>query len=432
MKKLCKFLFTILCITLCLFTVNTATNNYSRAQESLLDTQFVDVQNDTLANLSNFVSVGMYNRTPGSNGEQLVASFIQQSLTSYGLQGKSNATTVNGLQKFEFKNKTDEKLTSYNIAFTLKGKSSDKKVVICTNYDNMYYSYYSEEDYNNVKISQGVNASASSVAVLLTMAQKIPQNYFNFDIEFVFFGARNANNSGAKFYNKNINQTERESILLLVDISRIALGNNVYYYSGAFKTKQDQLYNKTLTAKKYNSGFSGASSFGEDTKLRYYNAGYNGNTTAFEGYGLNVLHLFAGDYSGGLFGGYREYSEGINVTDTYYDNIEYILQNYGNDLQNNMALAVTNIVTLLEDNEFITSMQLKNNNNWKYKMFSNTGYLGAVIIVVIFILAIITILYHYKLTKKCYSYIEKNKISGAVLEIEEQDIPKDNTDSLKK
>ena len=37
--------------------------------------------------------------------------------------------------------------------------------------------------------SDGINASAASVAVMLSLAELLPANYFDFDVEFVFFGA---------------------------------------------------------------------------------------------------------------------------------------------------------------------------------------------------------------------------------------------------
>ena len=429
MKKIFKFICTMLIIFVCVIMLNPI-NNVARAAEINLS----NLKNVCSENLIDFVQLDsthrtMLDRRAGTDSEHIAANYISSRLWDLGLVAKNNQSTIDGLQQFNFNDDYDKKQTSYNVIYTIKGAKSDKKVVISAYYDNFYYGYINQEDQiieNGEDYSEGINASAASVATLLTLATVLPQNHFNFDIELVFFGAGYYSNAGATFYNQTMNSAERNSVLLITDISRVALGTHLYFYSGTFGSAQDDFYLNKLGFKHYMQNYSGASVEDSNTKFGYYNAGYSSSTAVFEGGDLNILHIFAGDYEAGLFGGYCEYSTALNVTDTQYDSLQYITQAHGEAYLVNMQSAVSGVISLLLDENFERNIEIKNNTS-VYKFFTfNNIYL--VLLIILICLLIISILIHYNLSKKSYKYITENQIGGVVIEIDD---PKDNKENSK-
>lgn len=395
----------------------------------------------TIANsyLTDFVNYGYANkitvdRRAGTYGEALAATVIQNYLSaltasidtegdeSIKLVAKNNSSTVDGIQKFEFVNpKASKKEKSQNIIYTLKGKSSDKKVVLTTNYDNYWEGYISQNDQiitEGEEFSEGVNASAASVAVLLTLAEILPLNSLEYDVEFVFLGAKYADNAGTTYYTQTLSKEERDSILLLADISSVALGNNLYFYSGAFGSKQDKFYKDTLKFKQYTSRISGSSEE-TDTKLGYTNAGYNGTTTLTENSGYNILHIFAGDYESGVFSGEREYAGLENITNTSFDSLDYIFSKHGSDVSRNMEKAINGLLNLLTNSKFVSELK-KSNSSAGYNFF-NYHYTGIIMLVTLLILVAITIIMQYKYNKKAYDFIVDNQITNVAIKLDDEE-----------
>lgn len=430
MKKIFKCLFAIAfaCLSLfCVVPVAAKTN----ALVSIDDNYIRSTAYEYLLNFLEYNAASRKSliRTAGTFGERLTAGYITEYLEDIGtLQAKTNsedpsiAIDLPGLQKISFYDIYDgSKKQAYNVVYTLKGKTSNKKIVISTNYDNDYIGYLDDDDFvisAGEDFSEGVNASAASVAVLLTLAEILPANYFDFDIEFVFFAAGYNNNAGARYYNQTLSTTERENVLLMLDISRIALGEKVYYYSGAFGSEIDEFYSLALSLTKYQHDLNGTSIENDLHMMGYENAGYTGSTAVFEGSGLNILHIFAGSYDKGVFGGFCEYGGVANIINTKNDNVDYIMQNYDHDLTDNMTTAVTSVINLLNNSQFAAKHASKP-SQWQYKMFSANNYVAPLMLIVLIVLMIVAVIVHYGVSKKTFKYIADNKISGVMLQIDD-------------
>lgn len=389
----------------------------------------VEIENKLKTNLTNFLSASLqdgYNRVAGSDGEYKCAVQLSQTLKGYLLQAKTHSQDASimesqdGIQEFSyFDNMLYSKKLSHNVIYTIKGASSERKIVLCTNYDNLPYDYKNLNEDDEITndttfyCSQGINASASNVAVLLTLAQILPQNYYNFDIEIVFFGAGYQDNAGAKYYNQIMSKSDRDSAMLVMDVSRIGLGESLYYYQGEFEDKD--IYKSTLKASKFQNSMHGAS-VSDDSLLGYTSAGYSSSTQVFEGCGLNVLHLFAGAYHSKAFGGFCEYNDKTNVTNTKEDNLDYIYSTYGTDLLNNMAVATTSIKALVDEPNFVKEFSEKP-STWQYNMLEVN--IMVVVVVILFVLIITALLIHYVLETRAYKYSQENRINGIMIQIDE-------------
>lgn len=430
MKKFLKFVFAIMFMLLSMVGLTNGITAKAYATELAGQDAIRTTAYEYLLNFVQYngVARSYVDRRAGTLAEKLSANFIASYLEGLGLEAKTHAEeqsidpSLPGIQEFSFYDiYTGNKKTSYNVIYTIKGISNQKKVVISANYDNYYAGYIDQEDQviqAGEDFSDGINASAASVAVLLTLAEILPQSYFDFDIELVFFGAGYNNNAGAKFYNQTMNRTERERVMLMLDISRIALGDNVYYYSGAFKTAQDNFYSNTLSLTKFKHGLTGSAVENTENLLGYSNAGYSSSTAVFEGHGLNVLHIFAGSYENGIFSGYCEYNGVSNITNSQSDSVDYILETYGNDLTDNMTIAVQNVISLLTNSNFVKELNTKP-TTWQYKLFSANNYVPLILLVILIVLMIVCLLIHYGISKKTYKYIAENNINGVVIQIDE-------------
>lgn len=331
----------------------------------------------------------------------------------------NNDTTVDGVQSFVYDSiNLNKRANSANVIYVIKGADSSKKIVLTCNYDNYFEPYLKRTDLivrADEAYSEGVNASAASVAMLLSFAANLPKETYDFDIELVFFGAGYDGNAGANYYLQTMGKVERARTLLIVDISRIAFGEDVYYYFGEFGSKHEQAYAKCGLAK-YSSGKSGAS-IDADNALGYENAGYSGATVLFAEAGLNFMHIFAGSYSEGVFGGICEYYGKENVLNTSKDNLDYISTN---KLEANLRKVSGAICDFLAQSglteEFATTDGTK-----VLKFFANKAIFSWAGLVVLFVLLLISVLVHYGITKKTYDYASKNDIAGVMITLDEED-----------
>ena len=425
MKKIIKLIICAIFAIISSFFVVPATKNVAAAVNQS------DIEISLINNLVNFTEFNSQikqrtNRLAGSEGELFAAAYINNELGAAGLnlEPKNNQSTINGVQTFNFYDEyTGKKLESQNIIYTIKGASNEQKVVLSVGYDNNCQTYSFDEEGNIIDAvceCEGVNASAGSVAVLLTLAEILPQSYFDFDIEIVFFGASYASNAGAKFYNQSLTKEEREIVLLMVDISHIALGESLYFYDGAFNN--EDFFDETLNVKEFSEDMHGVAFDNEYATYGYESAGYSSSTSVFEG-DFNVLHMFAGSYDEYVFGGYCEYVDGQNITNTANDSMKYILENHQDDVVENMTAAVTNIAKLVNQQDFVKEMETFS-VSWLYWFFDNLN-IEIIMFITLFILLLIAIIVQYFISRRSYNFIKENNVAGVMIKIVEEDNKKE-------
>ncbi len=419
----------LLALLLCLFALPVnAKSAYA------LSTNASDVRSIANSYLLDFVNYGYDNkvtvdRRAGTYGERLAAGVIQNNLQNLEetmpsgdrfnrLTPKQNSSTKNGVQTFEFVNdKTGKKESSQNIIYTLKGAKSDKKVVLTTVYDNYFEGYLSQKDQivtPGEEYSEGINASAASVACLLTLAKVLPVNLLDFDVEFVFLGAGYSGNSGAKYYSQTLSKSERDNIIVSIDISNIALGEDIYYYSGNFGGNN---FYQNFGLTKYSPSISGSSQIA-DTMLGYTNAGYSGTTSVLEGNGYNILHIFAGAYNSGVVSGLREFTGIENITNTKNDSLDYITANHGAVVSKNMEKAINSLCSILASENLVAELS-KSAATAAYNFFSGK-YVAIIMIVTVLLLLIVSTIYQYFLNKGAYKFILDNGIINISLKIDDE------------
>ena len=419
MKKLLYIFLAFMLIILPSISFSKA--NYSYAAEITEET----LNEQTVTYIKQFVGYDspaktLVDRRAGTQGEHAAASQIISLISANGLVAKNNDSTTSGIQSFEFYNpNTGKKETSRNVIFTLKGSDSSKKVVISCNYDNYYSGYIGQNDQvitTGEKYSEGINASAASVAVLLSLSKFISADTLPFDIDFVFFGAMYADNAGANYYNQTLNKTEREQILFMFDLSRIAVGSNLYFYTSEFGSKQDAYLADKLGIKQFKNSVHGTGETANNN-LGYVTGGYSDSATVFAGTGLNYVHIFAGDYETGVFSGIRELDGQANVLNTENDKYDYIVSTHKKMLLNNTKTIFLALDNLLSDENIVSSGEIKN-GAINYQLINN-NYSHWITFFIIMICLIIAIVIHYTISKKTVKYAIDNKITGVMIQVED-------------
>ncbi|MBQ8468338.1 MAG: M28 family peptidase [Clostridia bacterium] len=429
MKKFFKFLVVALAVMLpALFVVIPVHHaNAISIEDSLKFSAY--------SHLLSFVDDGLTERRiarmAGSDGEHDAKDRIQDALEVIGtnVTAVNNATTIDGIQRFGFYNYTnDRKEVSYNIIYKIAGRSSQKKIVLTCNYDNYYAPYveHYKKDTNpltNIYVkeseqkSEGINASAASVGIMLALADFVEEGTLDFDVELVFFGAGYQGNAGAKHYVQTLSKADREATLLLVDISRIAFGSEIYYYSGEFGSNADKFFDNNLsTLKRFKSGFYG-SSVNAGTPLGYTNAGYSDSTIAFADSGLNFLHIFAGSYGSGVVGGNCEYYGKQNVINTSKDSLSYISDQ---ELVSNLGKASAAVYNFLNSENMVQNLST-NPNMTAYNVFTNTYVATWLPVFILIVLLLITVIVHYLIASKTFKYATDHNITGVMITIDQDD-----------
>lgn len=406
--------------------------NLASAQQINSDEMLQNIKPVISQYLNEFVEAGEETKTrafrlAGSQGEKLASQFISNALTELGLTPSIDYPS--GVQQFDaFSNYEYKKVSSQNVVYTLKGAAgNNKKVILTTNYDNYFEGYtdgYGSAQYKEFKegdtYSEGVNYSAAGVATLLAIAKYLPSGSLPFDVEFVFLGASGIDNAGAKHYSEALGVQARNNTLLIVDVSDIALGSNVYYYTGEFNTAASKQYSKQNMLggiKKFNNGFAGTATESLND-MGYTTAGYSGATSVFLGQKINVLHLFSGDYTSGLFAGKREYNGKPIISGTQNDNLAYIKQNYGEDYLNNPSKAAVALCQLLYNDKFV-SVHTGEVSSSAYNFYSNTT-LHKIIFGLTFVAIIVASVVIYNVFyRKSYSYAFNNKLKGVMLTVDD-------------
>lgn len=371
-------------------------------------------------------------RIAGSENETLAAEYIRNYLdTNTELVAKSNMSTINGVQEFQFINQyTGIYNTSQNIIFTYtSAETTDKKVILCCNYDApMTYDSEKQEyvSYNN----DALNVSAASVASLLMLAKTLPQLNLKYNLEFVFFGAGENDFAGSEFYLNGLSKEAAENVLCVINIDKVAVGENLYFYIDEVSTDFSDFVAKTC------SGFASeidvsklnvSGNFENKLGLDYSHIALTSDNVNFMSEGIATINLFAGYYENNFVLGLNEYSDKNVISYSKNDTIEYINENYKeNTITDNLFKVSCAIESLLGNGDFMANAAgTYNQTSWFYKIFANQKLVVLVTTIAFFVFVIIAMFVYYKLTIKSYYADVEVEFLSSVVKISDQ-IDQDN------
>ena len=349
-------------------------------------------------------------RTAGSEKEKEASEYIRNYLLAKAtkLSPKNNLSTVDGVETFKFvSDYTGLYETSQNIVFEYKSTAkTSKKVILACNYDAPMQ--YDEETGDYIEYNgDSLNVSASSVAALLVLAETLPNYNFAFNLEFVFFGAGESSLAGSEFYLNGLTEEDEENVLCVINIDKVALGTNMYFYMDEVKTKFSKYvsnvcspYSKEIDLTHLNK----TEYIYNDLGLGYSHIALESDNVNFMKRGIATINIFAGDYDSGIVLGRNEYNgkEVISYTDN--DSLAYVTEKLGADeISDNLYLVNSAVETLLSDSDFERqSAKSHGKTQWFYAIFANEELVLLLTIIAFVIILIIAMYIHFKLTKKSY------------------------------
>ena len=349
-------------------------------------------------------------RTAGSAVEKDAATYIRDYLMTNAtkVSAKSDLSTENGIQEFKFVSVyTGLYETSQNVIFEYKTDvKTSKKVILACNYDAPLK--YDEETgdyitYNN----DALNVSAAGVASLMILAETLPNYNLGFNLEFVFFGAGESSFAGSNFYLNGLSEDEAKEVLCVINIDKVALGNNLYFYMDEVKTSFSKYVSSVVSSfsKEIDLSHLNKTEYVyNDLGLGYSHIAIESDNVNFMKRGIATINLFAGDYETGIVMGRNEYNGKELISYTDNDTLEYINKNLGNnEIADNLYLVNSAVETLLTDADFEkNAAKSYGKTNWFYSIFANEKLVLWFTIVAFAVILIISMYIYYKLTVKSY------------------------------
>ena len=379
-------------------------------------------------------------RSAGSETEKEASEYIRKYLllNATNLSPKNDASCNAGVQEFSFvSDYTNVYEKSQNIVFEYKSKEkTTKKVILACNYDAPL-KYDIETDDYVVYNNEAVNISAASVASMLVLAETLPNYNLGFNIEFVFFGAGECGLAGSEFYLNGVSKEEEKDILCVINLDKIALGNNVYFYIDEVKTKFSKYVSSicsTFTKEIDLNHLNKTEYVYNDLGLGYSHIALESDNVNFMKRGIPTINMFAGDYETGVIMGRSEYGGKELISYTDNDTLEYINKTLGeNEIADNLYLVNSAVETLLTDANFEkNAAKAYGNTKWFYSMFADLELVLLLTIVAFVVILIISMHIHYKLTvKSYYANIEVEFLSSVVKISDHVEKTPENSDVVK-
>lgn len=418
------FISIVICLAIipCLFITQFTNTNVANAAS----TPIIDYKMTIKAILDDFISeTSRHNRFAGSLNEKNAANYIKDKMVEFGLEPVNNQSTKEGIQKFDIN--TDSGLvSSQNVIFKKSGSSSDKKVIIATHYDTIFAERVNDDGKVEKVGSAGVFESGIGVSTLLLLAQVLNFESFDFDIEFIFFGAHNHNLAGSSFYTSFISQTESNNILLMINLDNIVSDGMLYLYNGEFKSATDNYVFDKFT-KNFNANRMSDYSIISDTTTSSVN-GLDYTNFAIESDNANFIRVGVNTLSPVSVSANQVNSIGIinymPIVSIFNDNIEYVSNATNGKYLNCPSLIVNGCLNLLKDNSFINNMSQSSVSNL-YNILGNKKLMVFIAFIILIVILFIYSIIKNKLDKnarKARTDLQLDKVIATIMPSELEDM----------
>lgn len=310
-------------------------------------------------------------------------------------------------------------------------KKTDKKVIIACSYDAPL-KYDEEKDEYVSFANDALNSSAGSVALTLLLAKNLPELNPTFDLEFVFFGAGENSCAGSEFYLNGLSNEDAENILCVINIDKVAVGKNIYFYMDEISTEFSKYVAKTCASfmgEVDTNHLNKTEMIDNKLNLGYSHIALNSDNVNFMSRGIATINLFAGEYEDGVILGRNEYNDKAVITYTENDTLSYVSKNYGEDVVvNNLYKVSLAVETLLTSEDFVAiASKSYGSTSWFYKIFANEKLASYLTIVAFLVVLIIAMYVYYKLAVNSYAANFEVEFLSSVVKISDE-IDKDGKD----
>lgn len=426
MKKIlkilaCTFAFMISFACFSVFTKSESSIAFAESSKnSLISTNVMTELEDFLGNGEN----KNVNRFPGTAEEFESAMFIKNKLESLSnFKAVNNLTTKDGIQKFDFVSNVDgKKKSSQNIIFRRETTLSKKKVVLATNYDIRNANNSTESSKENEEVVfEGANESASSVALLLSFVKMLDDKpNLDFSVEIVFFGAGTNNFAGSNFFTRCLSDAQCSNILAMINLDKVGLGENNYFYVDEFKNSQSDFVKETLSGIKSVKEIEIKNMLHLSQKspngLDYTHIALESDHALLMARHINVVNFFSGSYDKVVTIGTNEYHNEQNITYTKNDNLSFIKENIDN-FEQNINDVFASVELLLMSENFVEAMEKDNGSEAFYGIYLNKKLAVFITVILFFCMMVVFNVIFVHLRKKSQKVIDEHGKDKVVVKI---------------
>lgn len=318
-------------------------------------------------------------RTVGTNGEKLAAEYITTQFETLGLDKFFDDYT------YEFRYSQgifSESGTSRNVVGfqpSTINPESQKFIIIGAHMDNAYGMASST---STKTLSHGVYDNASGIVAMLNIAEQLMSKNLPYNVMYVAFGGEELGQLGSQDLLNKLSKTQKENMLLMINLDSIGSGDELYLYADEVSTKHETFFKGVSDAVSSQLGyekinlppdFKKATYINSFTNISYSHMGLASDNGTFVDGGYNTITFFSGDWNGANFG-ITESSKNDNIYHTSKDNITKIDELYGESFYNKIA-TVVNVVVNATTQESFESIVLEKNTSSIYRFFTNALYI---------------------------------------------------------
>ena len=273
------------------------------------------------------ISNGIGSRPAGSEQEAQTVQYIVKVFEKlrYPSQVQPFTVIVNG-----------NTIQSANVIAVKQGLSS-QEIIVGAHYDS-------------VKVGKGADDNASSIGVILEVADRIQDKDTPYSIRFILFGAEEAGLQGSKYYVSQMTKEQKQNTIAMINLDSLSAGDMAYIYGDHGESGVIRNWALDYAAK---NDLTLQTQPGENPK---YPAGTTGDWSdhaPFKEAGIPYTYFESTNWALGDKDGYTQvdpqYGEDGKIWHTQYDTMEYINATFPNRMQERLNLFATLLEAILTE-----------------------------------------------------------------------------------
>lgn len=366
-------------------------------------------------------------RTAGTDGEKAAAEYISTQFEALSLEKFSTEYIYEFNYSQGMFGASGKSRNVVGVQKSTVNPETAKFIIIGSHMDNAY----GMASVSSTKtLSHGVYDNASGVVAMLNIAEQLSTKNLPYNIMYVAFGAEELGQLGSKNLLSQLSKSQKENMLLMINLDSIGSGDELYLYADEVSTKHEDFFKGIADEVSSQFGYEKinlppafkkttyASSF---TNISYSHMGLASDNGTFVDGGYNAITFFSGDWNGTNFG-ITESSENENIYHTEDDNLAKIDELYGADFYNKIATVINVIVNATIQETFEDTM-IASDSGSVYRFFTNALYIKLIcaVLVVGFFFMIRELA--KKKNGKDYSALKDAVLNNKVDELENKDLP---------
>lgn len=222
-----KSIITLLSLIFCLVSIPVSAQYRDGAvYEDLYDSETVAAVKRHVRELT---AAQMEGRRAGSEGEQLAAEYVQNTLTEYGV----DLLSPSGGDIFGIRKDDGDTLASRNVVGYVQGYDKELRnhyIVVGARIDNLGSMTMTVDGQPYQKVFPGANGNASGLAMMMELARMVQTNeiLFRRSVIFVAFGASNETFAGSWYFlNRSFGDVEK--IDAMINLDMLGMGYRGFY-----------------------------------------------------------------------------------------------------------------------------------------------------------------------------------------------------------